>query len=245
MPAVYPYIREPGEGQRRTHHMLSIAFLAAAPALAPGTYGLSMTFVTEADAPIVGKVTTSTLTTAVVRVRQEDGKLIATQHACRVSTDGGLFIAEAGPAFLAALADVTYEIEVDGDRLRADLGIAALGVDPKVKSLPKRRDDPAFLDPDRDGKKGVPLEVHVGGMQLHLDVASLGHAVLVGVLDGDGARGKPRVLMSEERILGGLPEMLAGGTKRVVESKSSFTLEPLRDGATCDALRRVRVAVRM
>ena len=67
---------------------------AAAPGadrMTAGTYALVMRFVTEADAPIVGKVTTATITTALVDVQSTDGHIIARQKACSMATDGGLF----------------------------------------------------------------------------------------------------------------------------------------------------------
>lgn len=211
----------------------------SAPALSPGRYGLRMTFVTEADAPIVGKVTTSTTSTALVDVSERDGKLIAAQRTCGMTTDGGLFTLKASPAFLKALPPTEYEMVVEDGVLRADMGVAAVAVDKDRKSLPKSRKDKAFTDPDKDGRKGVPLEVSVGSMTMQIDVATLGKAILVGPVSDGGVEGRPDVVFSEEKILGGIPEMLAGGSKTVVEDKSSFTLAALGPDATCAAVNRM------
>lgn len=203
-----------------------------------------MTYVTEAAAPIVGKVTTSTVSTALVDVAERDGRLIGTQRTCGMTTDGGLFTLKASPAFLKALAPVDYEIVVEDGLVRADMGVAAVAVDPRRKSLPKSRDDAAFTDPDKDGRKGVPLDVDVGGMTMHIDVATLGKAILVGRVTDGGVEGRPRVIFAEERILGGIPELLAGGHRTVVEDKSSFTLAALAPGSTCAAVEHMNDVAR-
>lgn len=220
-------------------HLLTALLALATPdaAIAPGSYGLVMRFVTEADAPIVGRVTTTTTTTALVDISTVDGRVIARQRACSMATDGGLFSVRAGPAFVKAMAPATYELVIEGDRVRADLGIASMGVDPKARRLPTN--ESAFTDPDQDGRRGVPLEIDVAGMKLRLDVASIGHAVLEGRVRGGRVDGKPRILFSEERILDGLPAFASGGTKTVVEAKSSFSFEPLAKDATCGVVERL------
>lgn len=221
-----------------------VALLAAAdpattlPTMADGRYGLVMRIVTEADAAVVGKITTTTTTTAVVDITVDsDGRVMATQRACSMVTDGGAFKARGAPGFLQAMAPVTYEIHVDDDgRIHADLGLSTVGVAPGARTLPSSRE--GFTDPDRDGNIGAPLDVEFAGMTLRLDVASVGHALLEGRIDDDRhVRGRPRVLFSDERILGG-PAFATGGTKEVVQSKSSFEMVPLSATATCDSVAR-------
>lgn len=212
--------------------MLTFAMMLTAQ-LSTGSYGLTMHFVAEADAPIVGKVTTSSTTTALVDVVERDGKLVATQRACGFATDGGLFAVTAGPAFLNAMAPVTYELVVEGDHVRGDMGTEGVGVKRNTRTLPHDLSDPAYIDPDGDGHKGVPLDVDVGGMKLHIDIVNVGHAVLEGTLHDGRVDGRPHVVFSEERIVGGIPEFLAQGKKTMLEQKSSFSLEPLAHGGTC------------
>lgn len=224
--------------------LIVLALFACAPdaidaphGLKDGRYALVMRIATEADAAVVGKVTTLTTTTALVDVATRAGRVIATQRACSMITDGGMFTARGGPAFVSAMAPATYEIHVEGTRFTADLGIAGVAVPTGTRSLPQARE--AFTDPDKDGNVGAPLDVEFAGMTLRLDVASVGHAVLEGHIDDDGgARGKPRVLFSDERILAG-PPFASGGTKEVNAAKSSFALAPIDDDATCASVTRL------
>lgn len=218
--------------------LVLLALLATSPdpGLQEGRYALVMRIVTAADAAVVGKVTTTTTTTALVDVvTRADGATFAQQRACSMVTDGGLFKARGAPGFVRAMAPVTYQIHVEGTRFTADLGIAGVAVPLGSRSLPEARE--AFTDPDKDGNVGAPLDVELAGMTLRLDVASVGHAVLEGTLreDGKGANGKPRVLFSDERILGG-PAFATGGTKEVVAALSTFELLPLAQGATRTAV---------
>jgi hypothetical protein len=218
---------------------LALVIAAAPPALPAGTYGLVMHFTSEADAPIVGKVTTETTSTALVDVSvRDDGRLFAKQRSCGIVTDGGLFTTRAGPGFLNALPEATYELKVDGDKITGDMGIEAVGVDPKTRTLPTDDKSPAYTDPDGDGHKGAPLDVDVvGGLKFRLDVAQIGHAVLVGTINGNHATGETKVVMSQERILHGLPAFVGQGKKRI--AKSTFALEPIPENGTCKDVERL------
>jgi hypothetical protein len=217
---------------------IALVVAAANPTLPAGTYALVMHFTSEADAPIVGKVTTETTSTALVEVSvHDDGKIIAQQSPCTLVTDGGLFTTRASPAFLKAMGRGSYELVVDGDHLLGDMGVEAVGVDKRTKILPDDSASAAYTDPDGDGKKGVPLEVDVGGMKLNLDVAHLGRAVLKGTIAGDRAYGETEIVSSQLRILGGLPAFVGQGKTRI--AKSSFALEPIASNGTCHDVERL------
>jgi hypothetical protein len=120
------------------------------------------------DVPIVGEVTTQTISLQKVNVAQKGAKLELTTQVCAIDVNSSVDVIETHipDRFVAAMGVGKREaklIERDGDvfvlvpRKTETLGVRLR--DPKNEYLPTKTDDPRVYDQDKDGHPGVTVRV--------------------------------------------------------------------------------------
>ncbi|MBN2799884.1 MAG: hypothetical protein JXX28_12130 [Deltaproteobacteria bacterium] len=211
--------------------------LLAALAAGPTTWALEMDTASLAKVPVLGWQRSVTHTRALVRL-EPDGTW--TQWNCEVSLHGSSSVAhtELPAAFVGALRPIRAHALVDGDALRVDLGLSAVGWDPLLGPLPAKPSDPAVVDHEGDGRPGGTVVLEVYGLGRYgIEVAHASHAVLRGAWDGEGWSGKIQTLRLEQRVLGADHRVLrASPVLRPLEEASTFTLRST-EATSCEALR--------
>ncbi len=216
---------------------VTVAALAQPQSLEAGRYSLVLRYTIDAELPLIGKVTSTTTTSALVDL---DAQGAARQRVCSItsSTPDALGVStRASPALVKGIPEVRYIVKVaDGARIAADMGPGALGYDAdKNKRLPESSRDPAVTDPDGDGVPGAAIDVHVPGMgRLPISIVSRGRTVLDGRITAPG-RAEGRALLEDaaQRIVAGLP--FAPPAQSVVPDaqRSRFELVKLEGNASC------------
>jgi hypothetical protein len=218
---------------------MTVALIAAAFALQPGTYALNVEMVTETKVPVLGDTRVHTRSAAVVQLSVDGGQWSQSQRTCAVDVwSRGPARTIMPPALLASLPVQRFEIDVDGERYVADGGPVTIGAS-ATGPLPVDLADARALDTDGDGHPGATmwLDVPVLG-RVELFVAQRAHSVFEGVLDGDGGvSGGVRVVSMEQQTLGASRSMFhTSPAMRAVPEASRFELRPLPPGAGCDAI---------
>jgi hypothetical protein len=177
------------------------------PSLAVGRYQIDLDYTIEVDVPVLGTQTSTTHTILLMDVVAEGSARFWSGVTCSIVTSGTGFTTTTPPSSLRTLNLPRLAIELDGNRLRADLGDGSLGYDgSRSKILPKSDDDPRIRDTDGDGKPGMRMDLVIDGFGLFpINVVSSAHGYLDGRLKDGGARGKAISIRSEERVLSGLP----------------------------------------
>jgi hypothetical protein len=222
------------------HDAAPVKIAALAPAhssLEAGRYSLVLRYTIDAELPLIGKVKSSTTTTALVDL---DAHGAARQRVCSItsSTPDALGVStRASPSLVKGIPEVRYVVSVaDGARISADLGPGALGYDAdKTHRLPESGRDPAVTDPDGDGVPGAAIDVHVPGMgRLPISIVSQGHTTLDGRITAPG-RAEGRALLDDaaQRVVAGLP--FAPPAQSVVPDarRSHFELVKIDGNASC------------
>ncbi len=213
-------------------------FLSLALALEPGTWRLDLEMVSEAKVPVLGWQHSVTHSVAVVHL---DGDGTWTQQVCAVEIrDRNPMVHTWLPdAFIAALPVIVTRAETDGDTLTVDLGLSAVGWDPRIAGdLPSDRDDAAVVDHEGDGRPGATVQLQIRGVgTFGIDIVETSRAVLIGQRTDLGWAGTVQtldlaqhVLDADHRMLRKTPEL------RPNNDDSRFILVP-SPGATCASLR--------
>jgi hypothetical protein len=229
------------------------ALVVTSPPLLPGRYGAELRITTLTEVPVFGKVTSVTISRALLDLTPRagtDDTLDALQRPCDVRIEGDAPLGvrmELPPSFLRALHAQSYPIRFQGDVLSASMGTEVVGFDPKVSGgrVPTQAKDPAVLDADLDGAPGATLRLHLPVGVFKLAIASLGEARLDGtVVDANHAQGHVRVLRHEQRILqSDLPLPSELGASLPDPTRSTFRFVALPAAATCgDVLRLAPMA---
>lgn len=216
---------------------VTLASLAPASSLEAGRYSLVLRYTIDAELPLIGKVKSTTTTSALVDLDDRGG---ARQRVCSItsSTPDALGVStRASPQLVKGIPEIRYLVHMgDGARIGADLGPGALGYDAdKNDHLPESGRDPAVTDPDGDGVPGAAIDVHVPGIgRLPISIVSRGRTVLDGRITGPGrAEGRALLDAAAQRVVAGLP--FAPPAQSVVPDarRSRFELVKLEAGASC------------
>jgi hypothetical protein len=197
-----------------------------------GAYRLDVEVAIATEMPVLGPQRTTTRTISLVTV---DDAGIATAVACAVTTVGAAFTSRMPRASVRALPESRFPVVVDGDRVRADMGVGTLGWR-GAGPLPKDAADPRVVDVDGDGLPGLRMELDLGALGTWpMQIVSRGHTVLDGVRTVDGAVGRLARVDSEEHVLSGLPITLPPRPTPVAPADTRFALVRV-DARDCAAL---------
>lgn len=225
--------------------LLALGLVSAAEAavpLAPGTYRLEMRVASHATIPLLGESGSTTVSVAIVWIRDAGGVLEQTHRVCDARLEGAvpLFRIEMPAAFVAALGTHTYPIALAGDedgwRYRADLGVETVGWHADDGALPTRLDDPRVYDSDGDGRPAATLRLTIPiAPDGELYVVQRGHSVLDGrVVAADRIEGSVDVRRFEQAVVKARPGFLARSPDVTQDpARSRFVLARVADGAEC------------
>lgn len=215
--------------------------------LAPGLYRLEMRQVHASRFAILGRTRTVFDSVSLARVTRGEEGWVQRHQICQVRFESGMPLVEMvmPPAMRESLVRPEYAVEVarqgEALRYRADLGLEHVGYVPQgdpLGELPRRRDDPAVVDSDGDGKPGATLHLDVPVLDpLELYVVQRGHVVLDGEVKDDGrVEGALRsdleqvVIASDPYFLKRSPELEPDA------ERSRFVMTPVAADSTCDTL---------
>jgi hypothetical protein len=206
------------------------------------------------DVPIVGEVTTQTISLQKVDIAQNGAKLELTTQVCSIDVNSSIDVIETHipDRFVAAMGvgkRPAKLVERDGKiYLMAPRRTETLGVqlrDPKNEYLPTKKDDPRVIDQDKDGHPGVTVRVS-GLIDGSLYIVHRGWDKLLGKIDPKGRiRGgvewdlEQVVLDSTSVFLGDPPNSRAHKDA----SKNFFRMKRLPDGADCNAILKIQTGL--
>lgn len=218
---------------------LALGF-AAAWALEPGEYALSVEVATDAEVPVVGTKRVRTRSLLHVDLRRVGDGWVQTQRTCAIEVrGGGPAETTMPPAFVAAIPLQDVPVRLYGGRYLADGGPVTVGARPDAP-LPRTVDDPNVLDFEGDGKPGatVWVDVPVFG-RVDMYVVQRAHSVLDGMVDGNGGvQGQVRMMSMEQRTLDATRRLLVANPPiSPVDADSSFSMRPVAAGSDCLAVR--------
>lgn len=215
----------------------------AAPPL-QGRYGLLMDVGARVELPGVGPLDATYRSLLLVDIEQgRDGKIVQRHRTCDVVLDEDMALVQVvvPAAAVQSLKARTEPVSLgdDGETYRADLGRRDIGFVTSQGRMPRDAEDPAIVDPDRDGAPGVTLKLNlpVGGLDVHF--VQRDHAVLHGrVLSPDLVEGAIEVRALEQNVLStspSLPEPKVSITPK--RDQSTFKLFRIDQGASCSELK--------
>jgi hypothetical protein len=217
------------------------------PSTFQGRFGLDMRVTTLTWVPLYGDVVSVTSTRGFMDIAEENGELVATQHVCdvRISGDAPFGVrADIPPSFVKALRVKRFPLKlVPGRALAfvADTGVENIGFDGAKTGglLPKKANDPAITDADRDGRPGTTVSVTLPFGRFLLSVVSIGQSKLIGtIVDDTKATGFVRILRQEQRVIASdlpfVPDDI--GAAKEDPARSTFQLRRMDAAGGCGAL---------
>lgn len=213
-----------------------------------GRYAMELRVGSTSKLPLLPTERSTTVTLMLIELRPgRDGGLVQQHHVCAVRMEGSSAVRATVPtAFVRALAPRAYPVELRPGprswRYEADLGLDAIGFDPRLSggALPERPTDPGVIDADGDGNPGATIEIRVPVMgRARLFIAQRTHLVLRAEAAGpERLEGSVDIRLLEQRTLGAEP----GYFRRTPDlrpdpQRSGFTLVRLPDGLGCAEVR--------
>lgn len=229
--------------------LLSIVATVRAEPDFTGTYLQEVRLATATKVPVFGKtlVTTTSLVRLEVNPGAEPGSWLQTQHTCAVHMHSDSLIASTstGPAFTAAITDVTYPVRFtprdDGryDYL-ADPGVTVAGYRATPHdAIPTDRDDPRIVDWDGDGHPAASLDIKVPVVgEVKVFIVQRGQTVFSGTWqDGAVADGRLTVPVMEQLTVGATAKLFDQTPRIFVrEAESTFTISPVDPRSSCETI---------
>lgn len=211
-----------------------------------GLWAQKVVTTTLSDVPIVGEVTSRTVSLQLVDVRQDGADLELNSRTCSIDVNSSVSVirTEIPDRFIAAIGKVQRPaslVERDGSfELVVPERVEVLGANlrqPKDEYLPSDTDDPRVFDHDKDGHPGVTVRVR-GMIDGELYLVHRGLDRLVGSLDGDDIQGRVRwrqeqsVIDSTSIFLGDPPDSKAHPDA----DKNSFYMKRVDPATNCKAV---------
>ncbi|MFB6375779.1 MAG: hypothetical protein ABEN55_22310 [Bradymonadaceae bacterium] len=158
--------------------LLGLACLGAGPSSGPsagdpipsveGRWAQRMVMTSLSNPPVIGTVTSRTVTHLVVDVRQHGEKIELTAQTCDIDIENSVNVVDTvvPPAFVHAIPQARREgrlVRSDGDfRIEIDRSWTVFGAklrQPETETLPTDRDDRRVLDSDGDDHPGITIRV--------------------------------------------------------------------------------------
>lgn len=227
--------------------LLPLANAAPTAAALAGTWALEMRAVSASRVPVIGDLESVTRTGVLVQLESTDDGWVQHHLPCGSTIDGGALVKTRIPD--AYFDNVTRKVlhpdvaVVDGEvRFDVDVERFTGGWDPAMCSeVPSTADSPCVRDWDGDGKPGITIEVKAPFFPwAEVYVAQQTHPLLAGRLVSDDLiTGGLRVTELNNRVLGSSNRLFNAQPKtRSVHSASTFRMERLPEGATCQTVVR-------
>jgi hypothetical protein len=214
-----------------------------------GRYALELRVASTAKLPLMPTDRSTTVSLLLVEVRPASGGRFTQHHrVCDVRVENSSAVQTTVPrAFVEALAPRSYPVELNGGsarwHYRADLGLDAIGFDPRSTggALPAGPRAPGVIDSDGDGNPGATIEIRVPVVgRARLFIAQRTHLVLQATASSpDRVEGQVDIRLMEQRTFGAEPGILRHTPDiRPDPQRSGFTLVRLPDQFGCSDLRR-------
>jgi hypothetical protein len=219
-----------------------------------GTWAQMVVTTAVSDVPIVGEVTTRTVSLQKVGIAQTGATLELTTQVCDIDVASSVDVIETHipDRFVAAMGVVKRRAKLvrrDGEiYMLAPRKTETLGVqlrDSENEYLPTKKDDPRVFDQDKDGHPGVTVRVS-GLIDGSLYLVHRGWDRLWGKLEpNDRIQGGVKwgleqvVLDSTSIFLGDPPASRA----HKAASKSFFRMKRLSDGADCTEILKIQATL--
>ncbi|MFP4597071.1 MAG: hypothetical protein ACLFVJ_02400 [Persicimonas sp.] len=211
-----------------------------------GLWAQKVVTTTLSDVPIIGDVTSRTVSLQLLEIHQDGADLELTSRTCSIDVNSSVSVirTEIPDRFIAAIGKVQRPaslVEQDGGfKLVVPERVEVLGArlrQPREEYLPSDAEDPRVYDHDKDGHPGMTVRVR-GMIDGELYLVHRGMDRLVGTLDGDQVQGRVRwkqeqsVIDSTSIFLGDPPDSQAHPDA----SRNKFHMKRLDEASSCKAV---------
>lgn len=214
-----------------------------------GRHVMTLNVISRAKVPIIGWISTRTVTTVLLDIEQHEGGWFQQHEVCdlQILNEDGKPQAFLPLRFVKAMPKKRYSVAIaardGGWSYVADLGEDHIGYDPTVaQQVPERPGDPGVLDPDRDGHPGMTVRLKVPVLGLtNLYIAQRGWLRIDGSIESaDRVRGSLEVAVLQQRTLKASNPLFSLSPRiEPVAGESWFSIQRDPD-ATCAQLRPPR-----
>lgn len=219
---------------------LVLAPVAQAGPEPEGTWALEMRVVSAARVPVIGDVTSTTVTVGLLETVAGAVGWSQRYTVCDVhlAEEGKLIRSSLPRAFVQALPVRTVSASLEQGRYVADLGTVQLGFDAEASagSVPLSAEHPAVLDFEGDGYPGFTVHVDVPlfpGVRVYLIQAS-STALHGELVSPDRVVGRSEVSWLEQHVIGAsLGAFARSPVVRPVNDEGFFQLLRVPDGTAC------------
>lgn len=213
-----------------------------------GRWAMRIDLVTATRIPLLGTERSTTTSVLLVDIRRRDDRLVQVHRVCDAWMESSApATPRIPPAFVRALPVRGTHPEVrfdrDGWSYTADLGVEAIGYDPRLSpgALPTRATDAAVSDTDGDGAPGATVELKLPIVgRARIFIVQRSRLVLDGRRTGQGrVDGRVRIRVLEQHTLGARPTMFARNLAiRPLADESAFALVRVPTETSCAGLAR-------
>lgn len=212
-----------------------------------GRYALELRVASTSRVMVVGTTHSMATSLLLVELRPGPDGWLQSHRVCDARVESGSPLARLviPPAFVDAIPARLYTARLEsgvGSRYTADMGVEAIGFDPRLTGgvLPTSPNARGVEDPDGDGEPGATLRLRMRGLgSARLFVVQRSHLVLDGRRTGPGRfEGEVDVRLQEQHTLGADPGFFRQNPSNTPDpERSGFTLVRVPAETGCEELR--------